>query len=102
MKPTPQFFDRNNRRDAVELVRTSAAPKMDYNFQPGRLGDSPSSRGGGKRLPSFRGISDEYFRTEARNYFRVEAALFAFILVTAAVPVIEAISGLAQFVYGIL
>ena len=102
MKPTPQFFDRNNRGDAVEVVCTSAMPKTDYNFQPGWLGDSASSRGGDKGRPSFRGISDEYFRTEARNYFRVEAALFAFILVTAAVPVIEAISGLAQFVYGIL
>ncbi len=101
MKPAHHFLTRNKRRDSVEPLRASLLPKTDFNFQAGWFGDS-SSGGGGKRLPSFRGISDDYFRTEARRYFRVEAAIFGLILVTAAVPVIEGISGLVRFVYGVL
>lgn len=100
MKPTPHFFYPNNRRDSVESARGSSLPKTDFNFQAG-WGDS-SGRCGGKRLPSFRRISDDYFRNEARSYFKVEAALFGLLLVTAAVPVFEGISGLIRFVYGVL
>lgn len=101
MKPSLHFIDLNYRRDSFEPVRGSSLPKTDFNFQAGSFGDS-SGQCGGKRLPSFRGISDDYFRTEARKYFKVEAAIFGLILVTAAVPVIEGISGLVRFVYGIL
>ena len=101
MKPSLHLINRDYRRDSFEPRRGSSLPRTDYNFQAGSLGDS-SGRCGGKRLPSFRGISDEYFRTEARRYFKVEAAIFGVILVTAAVPVIEGISGLVRFVYGIL
>lgn len=101
MKPSLHFIDRDYRRDTFASRRGSSLPRTDYNFQAGSFVDS-SGRCGGQRLPSFRGISDEYFRTEARRYFKVEAAIFGVILVTAAVPVIEGISGLIRFVYGIL
>ena len=101
MKPTLHFTDRHCRRDSFEFVRGSLQPKTDCHFQAGRFGDGSFGRGEGKRVPSFRGISDEYFKTEARTYFKWEAAFFGLILVTAAVPVIQGISGLVRYVYAI-
>ncbi|MBA2242980.1 MAG: hypothetical protein H0W04_08855 [Chthoniobacterales bacterium] len=101
MKPTLHIVERKNRRDSVEVLRGTSLPKTDCNFHPGSFGDG-SGRGGGKRCQSFRGISDEYFKTEARHYFAVEATIFGLIVLTAAVPVFEGIRGLTQFVWGIL
>ncbi len=101
MKPSPHFIDRNSGRNSFGPVRGISLPRTDHNFQAGSFGDS-SGRCGGQRRPSFRGISDDYFRTEARRYFKFEAAIFGLILVTAAVPVIQGISGLVRFVYGML
>ncbi len=61
--------------------------------------------GGGRGQPersSFRRIGDDYFRSEARGHFAMEAAFFALIVLTAAVPVIESVAGLVRFVYGML
>jgi hypothetical protein len=42
-------------------------------------------------VPSFLNISRDYFRNEARHDFASEAALFAMILITAAVPVVSGV-----------
>ncbi len=101
MKPTLPVIERKNRRDSVENACGTSLPKTDFNFQAGSFRDN-SGRSAGRQFPSFRGISDEYFRTEARSHFAVEAALFGLIMLTAAVPVFEGVRGLVQFVWGIL
>lgn len=98
MKPTLQTNERKNRRDSAETLRPVAFPMTDFQFQSGPFSDF-SGRGGRNPRPSFRGISEEYFRTEARRYFAWEAAFFALIVLIAAVPVIEGLSGLVRFVY---
>lgn len=63
-------------------------PKVDHHYHAISAG-----RSGGcyARLtsPSFRNISRAYFATEANHYFLVEASVFAAIMLTAAVPLIN-------------
>lgn len=102
MKPAPQIATITNSRHADVVSRKSfAAPKTDYSYQVGGFGDS-SGRCRSDRYHAFRGISEDYFNREARSHFFSEAMMFGLIVVTAAVPVIEGVRGLAQFVYGIL
>lgn len=55
----------------------------------------PDFRGG--RLSSFRNISREYFRKEARGEFCREIIAFAVIVVTAAIPVASNLRALGSF-----
>ena len=101
MKPTFQLNDSSRQRDTIAARRKGfTSPKVDFNFQPADA--NYFGRGKGKDLPSFRGISSDYFKNEARGHFAIEALVFGVIGIIAAVPVIEGIRGLAQFVYGVL
>ena len=103
MKPSLQFLQINRGGEARPSTRTGASlPKTDYQFQASSVDFSRGGGRNGKGKPSFRGISANYFNSEARSHFAVEAVLFAIIVLTAAVPVIDGVRGLAQFVYGIL
>jgi len=87
MKPTFQ----------LNTGRGPRLPKTDYSYQA----SSVSSRGGrcfGCRQPSFRAISQDYFKNEARPTFVMETALFMVIVMTAAVSVISSASGLVHLV----
>jgi len=101
MKPPLPIIERKNRRDFVESVRRPSGPNTDYHFQSGSF-DRGFGRPAGKPVRSFRGISEEYFRTEARSHFAIEAALFGLIVMTVAVPVFQGVRGLVQYVWGIL
>ena len=101
MKPSLQFIQINRRGEVRPSTRTGASlPKTDYQFQASSF-DFSGVRGG-KGKPSFRGISSNYFDSEARSNFAVEAVLFAILVLLAAVPVIQGVRGMAQFVYAIL
>jgi len=100
MKPTPQFND-NYRRDWIEAGKGAAFPKTDFNFKASSFGDS-SDRCGGHGFPSFRGISEDYFKNDVPNHFRSEAAFFGLIVITVAVPVFQAVRGLVVLFYGSL
>ena len=98
MKPTIQFNEKR-RRDFSdrEFCRGSALPKTDYSFQ------APSVPNGGGRCfgaprPSFRAISQEYFKNEEPRSFAGEAALFVVIVMTAALPIISSASALLHLV----
>ncbi len=89
MKPTFQFPETRSHR-------TVRFPKTDYSLRPSMHDFGGRSRGEGS--PSFRRISATYFDSgEARNHFASEAAFFGLIVLTAAVPVVKAISGLFVF-----
>ncbi len=98
MKPTVQFNEKS-RRDLSdrESRKGSLFPPTDYSFQ------APSaSNGGGRcfdsRQPSFRAISQEYFKYEEPRSFAREAALFVVIVMTAALPIINSASALVHLV----
>ena len=91
MKPSLQFTQLSRRAEGQPSARKiSALPKTDYNFQPS-FADF-SGRSNGKGRPSFRGISANYFNSEARSYFAVEASIFGLIVLIAGVPVVRAIA----------
>jgi hypothetical protein len=100
MKPVPQTKT-TNRRESVTARSGARFPMTDCHYLVGRFG-AYSGGGRGERHPSIRGISEEYFENEARSYFATEAAIFALIAVTSAVPVIEGLRGLVHFVCGVL
>ena len=86
MKPTIQF----------NTCRGPRLPKTDYSYQA-----SAANMGGrcfGSPRPSFRAISQDYFKNEARLSFATEAALFTVILMTAAVSLISSVAGMVHLV----
>ena len=101
MKPTLHIAGRKTNRDSIASMRGTRLPQTDFSFQAGAFGGG-SGRSPAQRFPSFRGISDEYFKTEARSHFAVEAAIFGLLVVTVAVPVFQGVRGLIQYVWGIL
>ena len=95
MKPTVGQNNLKKRADVAER-NAGALPSIDCNYQTVAL---PSYRGSclRPRFSSFRNISGEYFRNEARNEFRVEAAAFIAIIITAAIPILNNMHALADF-----
>ena len=100
MKPTFQINSHSRQCDTFASSRKSfARPKIEYFFQP------PSPEFSGHHSgdsASFRSISRGYFAQEARGHFVSEALVFGLIALTAAIPIVEGIRGLAHFVYGVL
>ena len=98
MKPTVQFNEKS-RRDFSdrESSKGFVLPKTDYGFQAASV-----TNGGGRCFgacrPSFRAISQEYFKNEAPRSFASEAALFSVIVLTAALPILNSISALVHLV----
>ena len=86
----------NNFSNCEDAMARGAFPLTDYHYHSVTL---PNFRGGCARpkLHSFRNISGEYFRTEARSEFRNEMIAFAAIFITAAIPVLSNLRALADF-----
>lgn len=96
MKPNVSINQPSRQRDAFSSSRKgSVMPKIEYFFQSPSPEFSGYRRGDGA---SFRSISRDYFAREARGHFKTEALFFGLIAITAAIPVVEGLRGLAQFV----
>ena len=97
MKPK---IPENNFSNCEDAMVRSAFPLTDYHYQSVTL---PNFRSGCARpkLHSFRNISSEYFRTEARSEFRNEVIAFAAIVITAAIPMLSNVRALADFLHAI-
>ena len=87
MKPTIQFNTRRGPR----------LPKTDYAYHASAVA-SMGGRCFGAPRPSFRSISQDYFKNEARQSFATEAALFSVIVMTAAVSLISSVAGMVHLV----
>ena len=102
MKPIPLTTDKDRRRDpfdrAVSKYRRS--PITDYSYQSAAFGES-SERFVHHSARSFWNIAGDYLKDEARHDFQSEAILFAFISVTAALPLINNVHALIEFVRAI-
>ena len=83
MKPTFQNIDNGRRR-----TESRKFPVTDFNYQAVTLGGF-NGRCARADVPSFRSISRNYFDTEAQNHFLAEACVFAGIMLTAAVPLVN-------------
>ena len=99
MKPTLYSVRTIRRQDAFQSASKSL-PVTDCNYQVVML---DGSRGGCAKAirPSFRSISSDYFNIEARHNFAGEAAFFAMIVITAALPMLNTVHAMADFVRAI-
>jgi hypothetical protein len=84
MKPTATLNEA--RRRGYFVVRR--LPITDCNFQPPSLVDLDGGHCANFPAPSFRSISHNYFRKEARRNFVIEAFLFAGVVLPSAVALV--------------
>ena len=100
MKTTNQLPNINKRHDSTyaRLRYGGKFPKTDYNYHNISLAGCGAGRGATFRAPSFRDISRDYLNREARNNFLTEAALFAMIVITAALPLLNSAHAMAGLV----
>jgi len=99
MKPTPLTTSKDRRRHRFDHAarKPRRSPITDYNYHSVAFG---GSSGRYTRYPSrsFWKISDGYLKDEARHDFQSEGILFAVITVTAALPLINNVHALIEFV----
>jgi hypothetical protein len=100
MKPVLLTTDR--RRDPFDRAvgKCRRSPITDYHYQSAAFGES-SGRYLRNPARSFWNIAGDYFKDEARHDFRREAMLFALITITAALPLINNLHALIEFVRAI-
>jgi hypothetical protein len=98
MKSPIQFNEKSGRHASERSAGgRSAFPKTDCNYHTASISNI-SGRCFGARRPSFRSISQDYFKNEARHNYAGEAALFGLIVLTAALPLLNSAQALLQLV----
>ncbi len=102
MKPTPSTTYNHRQRDSFDraVSRPHRLPITDYNYHSGGFHGS-SAHYAPVHTQSFWNIAGEYFKHEAAQDFRSEAALFAIITITAALSLINNMHALIEFVRAI-
>lgn len=98
MKPTCETIDQRKNRGTFAFRADHHFPITDYNYHSAALDSHNSAR---SATTSFRNISDDYFKNEARHSFVAEASFFVAIVLTAAVPLMNGVYALAHFVRAI-
>jgi hypothetical protein len=102
MKPIALITCRGRRHDSFDRVRGKfrRQPFTDYSYHSGAFEQSSADY-----LPTyvrpFWNIAGDYLKREARHDFWSETALFTFITVTAALPLINNAHALIEFVRAI-
>jgi hypothetical protein len=99
MKPLPLTTSNDSCRDLFNPAarKRRRAPMTDYSYHSVAFGES-SGRYMRNPTRSFWNIAGDYLKDEARHDFRIEAMLFAFITITAALPLINNVHALIEFV----
>ena len=101
MKPIALTTCTDRQRDSFDrAVRKRRLPITDYSYHSGEF-DQSSPHCAPIRVRSFWNIAGDYFKREARDDFRSEAVLFALITITAALPLINNLHALIEFVRAI-
>jgi hypothetical protein len=102
MKPISLTTHKDRRRDSFdpEVGEYGRSPITDYSYQSAAFG-GPSGRFVRNPARSFWNIAGDYLKDEARHDFRSEAILFALISITAALPLINNVHALIEFVRAI-
>jgi hypothetical protein len=100
MKPILLTCNDRQRDSFDRAVRKRRPPITDCSYQSASVEDS-SAHYAPVHARSFWNITGDYFKREARYDFRSEAALFAIITITAALPLINNMHALIEFVRAI-
>jgi len=102
MKPTPLTTSKDRRRHPFDRAarKSRRPPTTDYSYHSVAFGGS-SGHYTCYRPRSFWKIAGDYLKDEARHDFQIEAMLFAIITITAALPLINNVHALIEFVRAI-
>jgi len=102
MEPAPLATYRDRRRDSFDraVVKCDRSQITDYCYQSAPYGES-SGCFVHNPARSFWNIAGDYLKNKARHDFQSEGMLFAFISVTAALPLINNVHALIEFVRAI-
>jgi len=96
MKPTSHSAGRKSSSDATENL-SRQFPVIDSSYQTVTLDGFRGGCANSCQL-SFRNISNDYFKTEARKSFVTEASFFAIIIVTTVWPVLQSAQAMTHLV----
>jgi hypothetical protein len=96
MKPTLEMHDQC---DSITLAAQTSPvfPKPDFNCRATTRADLQNLCAGCFRS-SFRAISEDYFANEAPQYFAYEAALFFIMILTVALPLLNASAAVLELI----
>jgi hypothetical protein len=83
------------------LSKRRLPPITDYHYHSAAFGGSSGRYLRRNPGPSFWNIAGDYLKDEARHDFQDEAMLFALITITAALPLINNLHALIEFVRAI-
>ena len=102
MKPIPLTTPNRSRRDLFDPIERKHRPKAvtDYSYHSVAFGGF-SGRKSRNPAQSFWNIAGDYLKDEARHDFWTEATLFAFITITAALPLMNNLHALIEFMRAI-
>ncbi len=102
MKPTILTTYKASRRDSFdpEMGSRRGSPIANYNYHSVTF-ESFRANCGPTSVRSFWNITGDYFKNEARHDFLGEAALFAVVVITAFLPLINNAHALMGFVRAI-
>jgi hypothetical protein len=102
MKPTPLTTSQDRRRHPFDRAarKSRRSPITDYNYHSVAFAGS-SRRYSRNPHPSFWKITGDYLKDEARHDFQSEGMLFAAITITAALPLINNVHALIEFLRAI-
>ena len=102
MKPKLLTTPNRSRRDLFDPIERKHRPKAvtDYSYHSVAFGGFSGCK---MRNPaqSFRNIAGDYLKNEARYDFWTEATLFAFITIAAALPLMNNLHALIEFMRAI-
>lgn len=98
MKPT-SLTAGESRRFGADQTGANKFPVTDFSYQSLTL---DGFRDGciHRCEPSFRRISEDYFKTEARRSFVTEATFFALMVITSSWPIVQSVRAMAVLVRG--
>jgi hypothetical protein len=102
MKPVSLRTPNRSRRDLVDLTERKwrRTPVTDYSYHSVAFGGF-SGRYMRKPAQSFWNIAGNYLKDEARHDFWCEATLFVFITITVALPLMNNLHALIEFMRAI-
>jgi hypothetical protein len=96
MKPTPDIRTRCD-SNALAVPTSRVFPKTDFNYRASTLAEL-DGRGGSCNRSSFRAIGQDYFANEAPRHFAHEAVLFFIMMMTVALPLLNAMAAVLELV----
>ena len=99
MKPIALATYKETRQDSLDraLGKSRRPPITDYSYRSVSFKGSSGGRYLRNPAQSFWNIAGDYLKDEARHDFWSEATLFAFITITAALPLMNNLHALIQF-----